>query len=124
MWQYQYTDELYHHGIIGMRWGHRKARPTVNRYESKDSSRARKIKKKKLYQMSNNELRVLTNRQNLERSYKQLNPSTIKKGIIAIGAIGAALGTISTLTKNSQSLIKMGKDAVYNTRYKQLSLFK
>lgn len=124
MWQYQYTDELYHHGIIGMRWGYRKARPTVNRYESKDSSRAKKIKKKKLYQMSNNELRTLTNRQNLEKNYKQLNPSTIKKGIIAVGAIGAALGAISTLTKNSQSLIKLGKDAVYNARYKQLSLFK
>lgn len=23
MWQYNYTDELYHYGVPGMRWGHR-----------------------------------------------------------------------------------------------------
>lgn len=28
MWEYQNTDELYHHGVIGMRWGHRKQKPS------------------------------------------------------------------------------------------------
>ena len=126
MWQYQSSDELYHHGILGMKWGYRKSKPhsnKKNRYESKDSKRARKIKKKKLYQMSNDELRTLNARQELESKYKKANPNIIRKGAIAVGATAAALGTLVAIQKNSQSLIKFGKDVIYKTRYKQLSLF-
>ena len=30
MWQYQNTDELYHYGVLGMRWGHRKSDTVMN----------------------------------------------------------------------------------------------
>lgn len=47
MWTYNYTDELYHHGILGMHWGHRKEQNKLyEKYKKKDS---RNSKLNKLY---------------------------------------------------------------------------
>ena len=39
MWQYNYTNELAHHGILGMKWG-------MRRYQNKDGSLTSAGKKK------------------------------------------------------------------------------
>ena len=65
--------------------------------------------------MSNSELRRVNERQNLERNYKTANPNVVKKGIIALGAVAATLGTITAIQKNGGKIIKSGKKIVSAT---------
>ena len=69
MWQYQNTDELYHHGILGMKWGVRRYQnkdgsltPKGKKRYSEDYNESRNIKRKGIKRMSNDDLRRVNNR--------------------------------------------------------------
>lgn len=114
--------ELYHWGVKGMKWG-------VRRYQNKDGSlkpagkkrrkdtsnwsedakEAARIKKKKVNEMSNAELQKLNNRQNLERQHAQLNPGAVRRGIAAVAATAAFMGTILKVYNNSDKMVAAGK---------------
>lgn len=114
-------NELYHHGIKGQKWG-------VRRYQNKDGTRignrsrrkesqsedyktAKNLKKKKMNQMSNAELRKLNERQQLEKTYKQMNKSTIGKGMAFVASAAAITNTAVNLYNNSNKLVHIGKTA-------------
>lgn len=120
------NDELYHHGVKGMKWGVRryqnkdgsltaagkKRAKNKTRGWSKDAKRANAIKKKSVHQMTNAELKELNKRMNLEQEYRRLNPNKIKKGVAVAGAIAGGLGTVASLYNNSQNLIRIGRKIV------------
>lgn len=108
MWNYSHTDDLYHHGIKGMKWGVRRKRTTLASTKSKkrssqseDHIRAKQLKKKKVSQMSNAELRELNNRLQLESQYKNLKRQNVSAGrkFVKDVAYETAKNTASEYTK-------------------------
>lgn len=93
------TDALQHWGVLGMHWGVSSGRGSTS---SPDHARAASLKKKKLHEMSNDELRALTTRVQLETQYRNIKPSKVARGkkhvdnvLGAMGYITSAAGTIT-----------------------------
>ena len=114
-------NELMHFGVKGMRWGVRRyqnkdgtlirSKTRRNESQSEDYKIAKSLKNKKISQMSNAELRKLNERQNLERQYKQMNKTSIKKGIAFVASAAVITNTAVNLYNNSSKLVNIGKTA-------------
>jgi hypothetical protein len=81
-------DFLDHHGVKGMHWG---IRHNPQGRVSSDFKKTAHLRGKPVSQLTNKQLKALTERQNLEQNFSRLNPSTISKGKAALaGGLGTA----------------------------------
>ena len=110
------SNELYHYGILGMKWGVRRDRSRSGgsrrkRSMSDDAREASTIKKKKVSQMSNAELKKLNERSRLEQEYSRLNPSSVRKGWKFVASAAGIMGTTLAVYNNSNQIVQLGKKA-------------
>lgn len=83
-------DILAHYGVKGMKWGVRRGRKVTARFGGKktaefrpaspDHAQAARLAKKKVHELSNDDIRALKTRLSLERDLKSVSPSTIDRG--------------------------------------------
>lgn len=117
MWEYQYTDELYHWGIKGQKWGVRRTEAQLARVRGKKQIEEHEDyknahSKKSIKEMSNQELKSRNNRLQMEKQYKDLNrqKNVGKKALdtfIAVGGtLSAVAGAIATYKKIGGPLVE------------------
>lgn len=98
--------ELIHYGVLGMKWGRRKGRVA-----SDDHITTAKIRKKKIYEMSNKDLQTANNRLQLERNYKSLTKKA-SVGRKAVTTFVKTAGTITAVAAAAKVYKKFGNAAI------------
>lgn len=82
-------DVLAHYGILGMKWGVKRAKnnvkagnkkPKRSKGASEDHVEVKKIRKKSISQMSNSDLEKIIKRMQLEKQYKDLKKNQVDSG--------------------------------------------
>ena len=99
------NNELYHYGVLGMKWGVHKNRTntsgsTKSKKKSPDMHEDYKEahSKKSVKSMSDAELRKRIDRLQMEKQYKDLKPSNISSGKKAVNKIIKAGTTVAAIT--------------------------
>lgn len=123
MWNYNYSDELYHHGIKGMKWGVRRSRAQLGYSSSprKTKKQAQKVSSKQqrrneMKNMSDAELRSRINRIQMEKQYMQLTEPQLSPGKKFVKDVltNAAKQTVTNytakyMTKGMEALMDQAK---------------
>lgn len=103
------NNELYHYGVLGMKWGVRRSKKSKS---DVDSSYKKAHTKKKVKYMSDNELKEINNRLNLEKNYRDLTKkksrgkAAVNTFVSTAGTITAVMGAYNTYKKYGYPILK------------------
>ena len=115
-----YDDFLKHYGVLGMKWGHRKARSTSSSNKKPKSTKNTTTSKPKpkpkptQKRLSDAELRAVVNRMRLEREYADLtyrasSRSKVESVVRTIGTVAALTTSAVKIYENLNKLSKVAK---------------
>ena len=116
----KYDDFLQHYGVLGMKWGHRKARSKVSSNKKPKSTKNTTTSKPKhkpkptQRRLTDAELREAVNRLRLEREYAELtyrnsSRAKVEKVVKTIGTVAALTTSAYKIYDNLNKLSKVAK---------------
>lgn len=113
-----YNSFLEHSGKKGMKWGIRNSVKRLknrikNPHYSKDYKQTKNLRQKSSKYLSNNQLRELNKRMELEQNYNRLSTTPLNRGFMIARNIIAISGTIAGLyAMRNQRFVKDGVNLV------------
>lgn len=117
-------DYIAHYGILGMKWGRRKARSSDQLSKrrkrfGRDSTAEETPKKKSISEMSDTELQALVNRIQLEKRYAQLTAKEASPGQKFVKSV-LTDASKQTATKYVAKFMTQGAEALEEAMKKRL----
>ena len=111
-----YDDFLQHYGVLGMKWGHRKARSNVSSNKKPKSTKNTTTSKPKQTQreLSDEELRAVINRMRLEREYADLqyrasSRAKVENAVKVVGTAALLTTSVVKIYNNLNTICKVVK---------------
>ena len=116
-----YDDFLQHYGVLGMKWGHRKARSTSSSNKKPKSTKNTTTSKPKpkptQRELSDEELRAVINRMRLEREYADLqyrasSRAKVENIVKTVGTAALLTTSVVKIYNNMNTICKVVKAVV------------